>query len=876
MSTTHGQNPEISRIRRGIEPQPRGWRTLFSRGLMVLTVLLSLFVLAPFVSQNSAESETITDTELKGDYDGDGRLTAKDALAALKMSVGGLEEDLNLDMDGNGQVATEDARRLLIAAMGTVLRVSSGNTPPTFDFGKVLDSGEGPVSGSDGISLALQGGSRLDIPAVAIDGETTVRLMKSEVPAIAGKQDLLSHVYYMASTERPRIQGDFTLTIPYDRNNLPPGVSEDSIQAYALFGGSVLYPVSGIVDKARQVVIINDPEVAVLSSANAMTGAQKRAVAAPVTDRYPARQAPQLSSQTGYVLGKPDVLGSTSLKCEKGTPGEVHEEDGSVFRILFLVPAPCSFAEFVSDTLMEAYNTYNATYTDDDGNPPFAHLSPQNRMVVQLGNFSGVNGQYNFLFSWNGYIQIDVASGLNKQAELRDTLFHEMFHAVQDIYSNMAIGGVMSMWWYEATAEWAGMTGRGLPFVEMVKKEFSTFPYVLSVPIQKSRSYAGGSLSYGDSLFIEHVQKQKPDYLREALNTWKTTSGQMYDHMVASGKLAQTYPDFIKDILTIVPYADVPDPWTQARIFESDAETRIFTRPTAEPGDTGESVERLTDSKQRSADHRFSISVAPLTTRFFEVKTATLREARTIEVKLIEGGAPSDKAWLMTTLPSGVSGSQAPPVRLSATGSSFPGLGKGYGSLWIAVFNPDPDEEIQCDLILKIAGETKPSPTPSSTISYRLQGAPAINYINKPGAGVTATISANSAVYTYPDTVVGAVTKTVSWNDLPQEIQPNQNYSIAFKSTIGVAKADPVTLNMMNRAYDPPRMEQVETYATIESDPFFRVIAAFSPTLMPDSLFQYSPDGGGTWKSPVSSAEAWERYYEKGMKQVVTVPNGIW
>ena len=53
----------------------------------------------------------------KGDYNGDGRITARDALAALKMSLGELPEDLNLDMDGDGEVTIEDARQLLTAAL---------------------------------------------------------------------------------------------------------------------------------------------------------------------------------------------------------------------------------------------------------------------------------------------------------------------------------------------------------------------------------------------------------------------------------------------------------------------------------------------------------------------------------------------------------------------------------------------------------------------------------------------------------------------------------------------------------------------------------------------------------------------------------------
>ena len=56
--------------------------------------------------------------KVKGDYNGDGKVTELDALAALKMSVKLLPEDLILDMDGNGKVTAEDARLILKKALG--------------------------------------------------------------------------------------------------------------------------------------------------------------------------------------------------------------------------------------------------------------------------------------------------------------------------------------------------------------------------------------------------------------------------------------------------------------------------------------------------------------------------------------------------------------------------------------------------------------------------------------------------------------------------------------------------------------------------------------------------------------------------------------
>ncbi len=60
---------------------------------------------------------TISGNRIPGDYNGDGLVTELDALAALRMSVKLLAEDLILDMDQNGRVTAEDARRILSIAV---------------------------------------------------------------------------------------------------------------------------------------------------------------------------------------------------------------------------------------------------------------------------------------------------------------------------------------------------------------------------------------------------------------------------------------------------------------------------------------------------------------------------------------------------------------------------------------------------------------------------------------------------------------------------------------------------------------------------------------------------------------------------------------
>ena len=72
--------------------------------------------------------------QLKGDINGDRRLTALDALIALQMAVGKRPVDLVLDVSGDGKVTSLDARRILQVAIGIadvpgVPRASAASSP---------------------------------------------------------------------------------------------------------------------------------------------------------------------------------------------------------------------------------------------------------------------------------------------------------------------------------------------------------------------------------------------------------------------------------------------------------------------------------------------------------------------------------------------------------------------------------------------------------------------------------------------------------------------------------------------------------------------------------------------------------------------------
>ncbi|MBT4511290.1 MAG: hypothetical protein HOC20_03650 [Chloroflexi bacterium] len=71
----------------------------------------------PITLQTVNGSVTIDSDRIVGDSNGDGVLTELDALAALRMSVNLLAEDLILDIDKNGKVTAEDARRILSIAV---------------------------------------------------------------------------------------------------------------------------------------------------------------------------------------------------------------------------------------------------------------------------------------------------------------------------------------------------------------------------------------------------------------------------------------------------------------------------------------------------------------------------------------------------------------------------------------------------------------------------------------------------------------------------------------------------------------------------------------------------------------------------------------
>ena len=264
-----------------------------------------------------------------------------------------------------------------------------------------------------------------------------------------------------------------------------------------------------------------------------------------------------------------------------------------------------------------------------------------------------------------------------------------------------------AQWWLSAWARWSGWKNT-LAYPDAVREELAKYPYLLSVPIQQSPEFEEGLLAYGYSIIMEHVEKQKPGSVGNALNNLKSgqtqpVGTQLYEYLVTEGRLTETYPDFLKAVLlAAVPE---PGPWVQARIIHSKDDTRVFQRPTPRLGETEQTAKRFLAENQRFTEHTFSASLPPLTSRFFLIQ-AELKDAHGVEVRLKIDGAPSD-AGLVVTVPATGKATKVEARRLSAEGTALPGIGRDYGAVWFAVFNTDPGRETQFQLGLTLRKDVR-------------------------------------------------------------------------------------------------------------------------------------------------------------------------
>ena len=264
-----------------------------------------------------------------------------------------------------------------------------------------------------------------------------------------------------------------------------------------------------------------------------------------------------------------------------------------------------------------------------------------------------------------------------------------------------------AQWWLAAWARWSGWKSSH-DFAAAVREELGKYPYLLSVPIQKSPEYEDGLLAYGYSILMDHVEKQNAGCVGKALNSLKPgqtrrVGAQLYEYLITEGRLRETYAEFVKNTLL----AAVPEPgvWFQFRILESKEDTRILQRPSSRIGDTELSGQRLASDSQRYNEHKFKMTLGPLTTRFVLV-SADVKEARGAGFKLVGDGAPSDSGWVVSVSAGNRVKNEA--RRITEDGLHVPGLGKDHQALWVAVFNPDTaaDRRYELSVFLRKDGKS--------------------------------------------------------------------------------------------------------------------------------------------------------------------------
>jgi hypothetical protein len=270
-------------------------------------------------------------------------------------------------------------------------------------------------------------------------------------------------------------------------------------------------------------------------------------------------------------------------------------------------------------------------------------------------------------------------------------------------------------WWAATTEAWRAWKSSGMATAHALRAELAKHPYLLSVPIQQSVDYDEGRLAAGYFVFLDHVENQSPAFIRTALDQALEQAGEsadpralgtrLYVLMVTKGKLRQSYPNFVRDVMV----AAIPNPgvWVDGGVIESDAETVVVTHPGHAIGETAEDKRSLTEQTERLAEHRFAVTVAPMTTRFFYVKRGELKAPRDVHVKLTLDGEPSDAAWLLTLRTDHLL--HASPKRPGAEGASLEGLGQSYGGLWVAVFNVEPAGDKQYELVVSVRPQGPPA-----------------------------------------------------------------------------------------------------------------------------------------------------------------------
>lgn len=463
----------------------------------------------------------------------------------------------------------------------------------------------------DSVEVSIPSGSLSD----AVDMQLIIAELESAPAELIG-----TTAVYLLSDIKPFVNGDYSLRLPLSM--APTGIEPSDLQVYNLRNGRFLDPVDAQIDLNAGYAIVDNPDVSVLRpSANPLRG-----FTAESTDKSKFKVAARMNvdiaspAESAYVIGS---RGSEQTTCVIGESGEVHKEPGHYFTINIAQSTSCEFVRFVSSALQDALDTYNTNYLRDDGTMPFSSFSANNRMAVYLGDYDGVNGDYKTL-SWKGYINVDVATGESNQLVLRDTLFHEMFHALQDAYISMYFAGrdSTSMWWLEATAQWAGLDATSKTLESSAGGELSRYNYFLSVPMQESRSYGGGLVSYAFSTMVFPAEELNPGYVGSTLKSTNLvfSTSKLYNDFVSAAQLDTNYGDWLTRVLQSLTSPSAV--WSSARIFSTPTVTRTMLPDSALIGAAEDTLNRQeeVDRQARFRNRSFSIPLGPLTSRFVSLQ----------------------------------------------------------------------------------------------------------------------------------------------------------------------------------------------------------------------------------------------------------------
>jgi|GEM_PF-2001207 len=273
--------------------------------------------------------------------------------------------------------------------------------------------------------------------------------------------------------------------------------------------------------------------------------------------------------------------------------------------------------------------------------------------------------------------------------------------------------GAAVVWWAAASDAWRAWKASGMATAHAVRAAMSTHGYLLAVPVRRSAEYDEGRLAANYFLLLEHVENVSPAFIRTALDRAVEAAGgatdaatlepALYELMVTRGRLRDTYPEFVRDIM--IAAIPIPGVWLDAMITEHDDATVIARAASVGLGGGGAEEERLTEAKDRAAEHRFVVTAAPLTARFIAVRRGDLRESRDIEVQVTVDGEPSDAAWILHLRSDQML--HAPPKRHTQPVSALPGLGKQFAAVWVSVFNSDPLRDRQFEISLAVRAEIK-------------------------------------------------------------------------------------------------------------------------------------------------------------------------